>query len=763
MKMKKILFFIQILFSTFCYAQIFKDFDFKAVSTDYNGLAFNGKAIVCYGTNGIITKSNDLGYSWTRVNLPDSFNIIQIEAYKNDFIGFTDNGYFITSTDNGNSWNIIKNSGQKIKRMVILNNGDIAALGINKLFFFNNDLSFKQEIDVTTLQNRFEICLVQNRFIIFPSGKGIIGIFDLNKSQTTYLNLKDLGVCDDCPEPRYLLPLPNGILFQLRNKLYHYDLDKVTFLTNLPVPCPLVLGDDGSVYCVYSIYESVFDTDSLYCFKVDLVNKKLIRLNNEGFDRQVYKVTLNSIQFLPPSILMATGTDNLILASRDLGASWSVLSYFKITDYTYLKFFGENEIRGNSNNLTFVRSSNGGATWLPPKRFGYSSLFKRFRGEALVFFPNEKYAYVFNNHIITNDDTNFVYSDDTCLTLKAKNVRDITYYSQRGSISFFTNGENLYVNYPSSFKGNYFSLLFILDFDLNYKKYVYFDSTRLLDVNLIDSNTFVGVCKKFTSKRNLFNVVKTNDAGNNWYEIYNFEVDSNLSIAEAKLYENLVFVSLYDSLSFKIYMFDYLNDKKQVLIDTNIQFGFMYFYKNKLFIPFDDLKTLKIYYLSKNFLDPKSKWELEPLPQILQNYQLYYFSERIISTTRKLAFIAKNWGARPNLFIATPKQIDNVEFEINKVTRDKYFLSEPYPNPSHEQTSFILWHPQSITSTDIKVQIYDYLGRELTNRFEITFQPYKEYTTLIKLFNKEQLNNNVLFLRITVDNQTKTQSFVIID
>lgn len=76
------------------------------LTTDYNGIVSNGSSVLCYGTNGIITRSTDKGNTWHRVSVSNRYHIKKMDTIGSVYVGIAKDG-IIVSKDNGLIWDIL--------------------------------------------------------------------------------------------------------------------------------------------------------------------------------------------------------------------------------------------------------------------------------------------------------------------------------------------------------------------------------------------------------------------------------------------------------------------------------------------------------------------------------------------------------------------------------------------------------------------------------------------------------------------------------
>ncbi len=105
---KKILFatlfvFAFVLFNTTSVYSNKLRFRLERLSTDFNGVVFNGRVVLAYGKYGIITYSTDQGENWKQISLGDNLDILKIVTIDGNFYALTPYSLLV-STDDGMNW-----------------------------------------------------------------------------------------------------------------------------------------------------------------------------------------------------------------------------------------------------------------------------------------------------------------------------------------------------------------------------------------------------------------------------------------------------------------------------------------------------------------------------------------------------------------------------------------------------------------------------------------------------------------------------------
>lgn len=79
------------------------NFRLERLSTDYNGVVYDGKNVLAYGNYGVITYSTDKGKTWKQISLGEHIEILKILYIKDNLYALTPYS-ILKSADNPFNW-----------------------------------------------------------------------------------------------------------------------------------------------------------------------------------------------------------------------------------------------------------------------------------------------------------------------------------------------------------------------------------------------------------------------------------------------------------------------------------------------------------------------------------------------------------------------------------------------------------------------------------------------------------------------------------
>ncbi|MEJ5285697.1 MAG: hypothetical protein WHV60_00585 [Bacteroidota bacterium] len=382
----------------------------ERISTDYNGVAFNGKNILAYGKYGIITYSTDKGETWNQICLGDKLDILKIIELDGDFYALTPYS-ILKSTDDGLNWvqrpifdePTFRDFTTDGKFFYIIS--EKAIFRIDHLLkgnletFYQFEFSSLNEIEIL---DKYLFCIESWYYIykinIETKESTIIDLHQtVLKSETIVRDISHLKVfgstifvlAENINQNNSLYNQPEYADINIR----HYLLKSSDYGENWEISTRNVrltkeyqIFDDTVYFLTHKGWKDTLNFNYYYTityFKIDSSGNEKEINNNELLDRSIDIYTGEFGSFAPNTFrvnmftkidnetIIAVGPNKTILRSKNNGANWELVSYFKpiVGSIKEVKFFSKDTILVLTSIRPFIYVSfNGGATFLPPKR-----------------------------------------------------------------------------------------------------------------------------------------------------------------------------------------------------------------------------------------------------------------------------------------------------------------------------------------------------------------------------------------------------------
>ncbi len=632
-----------LIFSLAHSQSLFDEFEYYRVSTNYNGVAYNGQSILIYGEGGVITLSRDGGNNWTQESLDDKFNIMSITNVGTDYYGVINKQYVIKSSDNGANWQNFDYGNNTEFYKIIAYKNQLYALTNLKILKIDLNLNIINEYKIESDTNYYDFVIGQDK-IVYSAGKGKLGLINLLNDSKNIIDFEKLGVCSNCPVPKSLFYDNNIFYFTYFTELYQYDGNSISQVYK-PIKSGPYISNNGEIFQLYNTYNPIDGVDSLYFVKINKQSKKSSDIKKPGNDRYIRNLVFKGISFITKDTIIAFGKNNLIYFSYDRGINWILKSYFPV--YPFLNRFDDKNAAFIGEYGQFVSTKNGGVTWLPQKNHNplfNAQRFTSFQNRATYFIDSNN-GFVFG-HSSVNADTNFLYTTDGFETVRLKNVWDVTGYRNSDYLHLYYNKNKILFFHPSNFQAKWrFTLLFRLDRELNFIDRYLIDSAVVVYVNSLANEDLIAVALNFKEPISIpkgidflnkyTSILKSTDNGENWQVIEKFNFPNHNYVH--------LYVSLVRDDIFMSYLYDgpdsimYMNTYKYNL--TN----------NKL----DSILTLKERSINfENFIGVGDKTYLYAYIYDEANKKIHFelwYNEDIINNPREWKILLKKKGSYPYL------------------------------------------------------------------------------------------------------------------
>lgn len=713
---------------------IFDNIDYYRVSTNYNGSAYNGRTILAYGEGGVIVRSGDGGNNWSQVNMNDSFNIVSITNIGNDFYGAVNKQYIIKSSDDGINWQEFDYGNNTEFYKIIAFNNYLYSITNTGIYVFNTNFEKLKEYSLNTDTNYYDFTIAGNN-IIYSAGHGKLGIINLQNDNANIIDLKNLGLCTDCPVVKNLFSDGDMTYFELGNNLYQYDGNNVDFIF-IPIKKGIYTSYNGNLYELYNIINTSTNLDSLYFIKIDKQNHNYTHIKKEGNDRYISSLNFKKISFLTSDIIIAVGSDKLIYMSYDKGKNWQLKSHFNISNDLgdIFRFDNENANCISYSHAKFLKTINSGTTWLPQTIYDPIYL-KKWFGNYLAwgaaYFKDKMNGFVFGTSFL-QQDANFIYTNDGGETIKLKTVNEINAYVTDKQTLISSNNNNTLMSFQGEVYELQYSLIFKLDDTLGIERLSYLDSMQILyfDTYKNDELVVIAVTYKYprdSSKYTVYDslyysLITSNDGGKTWIRnVFDFYLYHSVSdnLYDKRINNNLIIYYTYhfdDKKLCDIYKLD-LNTKSLIKLfskESIITSGTngISSIGNKIYIRgifSTDSGTFVKLYENVDIENNPNEWN-DVTPKL--RYSLF---SMVVQKDSLIYMTAYDSLMKSNvMWFAKPKKVTNVEEEIE--VSNYLYLTKPYPNPSLDYVKTKIYWDTSNNINDVIIEVYDIIGNIVSDK-----------------------------------------------
>lgn len=731
--------------------------DYYRINTNYRGSIWFKNQLYVYGDYGIINKTNDFCQTWERVQLNEDANIIGMVTNGKTLFGVLEKDYIIISED-GISWGK-KYLGSYTFKNVILKRSEIICLADSNLIILDLEGNVIKTIPVQQQVSSNELSAIDdNVYVVIDKGK-FQGIDTKSGTRRDY-DLQDYGLCTDCGIPMNFVSENNNLYFKVGKDIYKFNGSNFELLGSTTLSG--IIGTYGNeIYFLFSRPDPITNEDKIYFYKLNKTTKKFEAFSQKGSDRYLVKLNLTNLNFVSKDTLVVTGKENFIAVSTDGGVNWKVISTLPkpLFNIQIIRLNQKDAIWVNLY-FQFLKSSNGGLTWLPQKN--YNSIYDKLRHRYFPYFDTVKSGFTFSPDFEV-DAINFCYTDDSCETLKFKNVNELIGYSCN-SVDYIKSFDKILMFFNGYYKKNNYTLIFKLNQSLDYSGQVYFDSTKTEYV-FSYGDTLFALCRNMSSKGNFLFLLSSSDTGNTWVNRYQFDTNK-LKFAYGFLFHYPFIIThdfdpLDDSAAV-IYVFDLRNMTltRILSVPKGELYSFVDINGNIILLFYDpkgtDPKQFNFYgYIWEDFTSDKIKIHRLPMDkfenkavsfQPQKNPETLYFVELTFDSTKG-----------DGLYFGKPKSKPS-PVEVEPSVPDFYLSTAEHIGSN--RVRFRFWWSQIFLPEKFKFQIFDILGKFLGADNLIYFKQINNYSGEI-LINTETLSSGVYLLTIFTVGQKLSRAFVV--
>lgn len=364
--------------------------DYYRINTNYRGSILFKNGLFVYGDYGIINKTNDFCQTWERVQLDEDTNIIGMVTDGKKLFGILEKDYVIMSED-GISWEK-KYLGSYTFKNVILKNNEIICLADSDLIILDLEGNITKTIPVHQQVSSNELTVMGgNVYVVIDKDK--FQEINTKTDQKRDYDLQDYGLYTDCGVPMNFVSENNNLYFKVGKDIYKFNGSIFELLGNTTLS-GIISVFDNEIYFLFSQPDPITKEDKIYFYKLNKTTKKFETFSEEGSDRYLVELNLANLNFISKDTLIVTGKDNFISVSTDGGIHWRVISTLP------RPLFNLQIIRLNKNDAVwvnyyfqFLKSTNGGLTWLPQRN--YNSIYDKLRYWYFPYFDTVKSGFTF--------------------------------------------------------------------------------------------------------------------------------------------------------------------------------------------------------------------------------------------------------------------------------------------------------------------------------------------------------------------------------
>lgn len=809
--MKRIIFFsliLSLVFNIKIFPKSIEEiFDFKCISTDFNGSVSNGKVVLVYGTNGVILRTSDFNV-WEQIQLDLSLNILKIVRISTNFYALTNKGV-ILSTNEGKNWqtlegtenvveifavdnNLLLITPEKIKKIDVLNNQS------NEINLNFDSSYYKPTIYKNTL---FSATLMKNK-IVFYSKNWKLGIFDLNDNSFNEILLDSiLPYKHNVLREKLFSNGTNLLYITTDSNFFEFDIEKKTIRL---IFSKAVKNDSLIVYYakdadLYFMYTQTFyvlnadslttskNLDSLYFGVVDKSKRILIIKNEPKNERHISNLRineLNRIQIDNQIYWIASGNDKLILISSNEGKNWEVKSLLNEIGRIY--HFGQNVARMITETGKFFSTTNSGITWVPQKNYLPNFINNPYK---VAYFIDSLRGFLWTGRYSTKG-YNFLYTIDGGQNVQAKNL---LVYPPSNKFLIRKYQDNIFFLFTQEYKKYKLNYHFVMNNNMEIsdkfvrsdtiwesleKDYVQLIDSIFFDLFFVVNGKFFGLLaqkendtlkgyKVFTSD----NFFKTHSFNSFLPFPYNYlnkiylrndtlifltftgvEPTATSKINFLKLDENPKEVkSFFIPNYFYIDYFNFCDKFYLLILDINDNFKI----KFMEVVNINDLtQTDYINFLENYSIGPGDL--ILPLEEV----RLWGVSD---SSFTILLQPQDYYTVKPLLFWFAFKPCPNFsKVDLHEFGNEYLYLGYPYPNPTENSNliHFHIFHENTLSPFELEFKIFDLYGNDITNQVILSINQLNDYTTKF-IIETNQLTNGCYFIRVTSKSKTKFLKLII--
>jgi len=787
--MKFILLFLILSFQN-VFAQL--EFEKQNLSTNYNKILCFQDNILLFGTNNVITYSNDEGMSWQLFNTSPESNFNNILWFNNEIIGISQNSLYKSNTKNLNLWteiNLDNENNQEIINAIVDENflyilfaNQISLYDANYILVAN--LIFPSEIQFFPLN----LIVVKDELLIFSAksilhiSKSLIGEFEIitpsynfdcnDCSFNSELELVNDTLIISFASRRYgLLTLFSSDLGQnlfyigqTPNSFQIYSFNNIIFTSATEYLMPFIyftLRDEGNF--VDSI-RNTFIGQNLY---LELNRHTADNFEGEPIFERFYlnnnlKLNNYSIKKVNSNLLILYGDYNLIMKSNDGGATWDVVSnlYLDASAPSSLLFAQNTHLLFINDEGYSFHSNDKGITF-KAQRQKQTNLVTQ--GHQLIGVSGNLNDYlslymhsIFNlNSLVKKIDT----EDKSYSFEETDHLKGIGIFSLKPQLLNFGNESMMQYRKNIGSVANVKHKEHLLYFNENNElvNSIEFDDIIFSYISRNSNDTLLA----FVSVDSRLELWLSSNRGKDWEILDTLETQSNLTTVSCVLENSIVYYNAKVNLSEHLFAFNLITKTKKsnpvsFLNNRNISHNIFLCDNNIYFI----YENNKIYLVDKDSLKFADSLALR-LMLDLKNDNFALRDYWVDQSNIYLVYRNSTTGIN-NLVSLRPKTPSSVEHSETETPRSRAFLhaGKPYPLPAVSTVSADLHWNAQYSAQEAVLKVFDSMGNEIPNA-NVELQQTNPYSGTVT-WDCGAYPTGVYFIQVTIGTEQKNVGVAVV-
>ncbi len=770
--MKEFFYFLFVFFLTlnvFARNDLLENFEYYRVYTNYNGSAYNGSSILVYGEGGVLVRTIDGGETWTQINLNDTFNITSAVNLGGDYFATTKTNRLIKSTDDGVNWKEYK-LGEEIKTLrVAVYENSVYCLTDKSVIKLSRNLENLKNFLLESVSLESDLS-VNDDYLVYAAGEGKLGVINLKTENETVLNMRDLGLCENCAVPYDLYNIEGKIYFCQNHDLYRYDINKDNSeLIFHPIKSGNYAYSNGEIYELYNVFFTHLNLDSMYFVKIDEKTKTATSIKASGNDRYISELEFRDVSFISKDTVVAVGADKLIYFSYDGGQTWNLKSHFNCrTEHGDIVRFDKFKASRISDHAKFVKTTDGGTTWLPQKN--YEPIFaNRHFGDFLnygtTYFKNSQLGFQFRVIVAsTGKDTNFAYTSDGCETVKLKCSDGLSGYLDKDALFAITSLDTIMFIFPGLVPKTFYNytIIYKLDESLDEVNRTVLDSAHIIFMDKFEDGALYAVTVNLKSPRSedgskiydnrYCSLLKSNDNGYSWRKELDFWKGYQYKPQPLKSVGNNIFLSIFNNEEDTFFRHLYKLNVKTKNIEKIYSREAYYFAFNGVCEIDDKIYLIGRYFnednnytdellVNEDIKNNPTEWEaLEPHDRY-GIFVLFAKNDSLITIHSYDSLMQSQV-----VWFAKVKKGTSVN-DISVNSMNTLYMSSPYPLPAKEKVKVRIWWDRRYNIKEADITVSNILGESVATDNQFTVNNINSYSGVL-IWNFKDLGPGVYFITI---------------
>ncbi len=761
------------------------EFEVERMGVDSLGVCHNDNVVIAYGTGGMILCSTDKGQEWKQKQIAnDSVRIMEIVNIKGDFYGILFNGYLIKSTDDGNTWQTAKGTGNiPYKDMTYSEDSLFVLTKKNTIHVFNFDLELQNEIILSDSIFTSDMAYF-NGSLYMQAWNSKIAVLDVNNNYKEKL-IANLSTSSDWK-------VDEGWLYVSIGPGLYRSKDPASGWSKVADTVNIYNFYNHVVYDIHDKRKSEWFVSWPDFYRLDEHGRS--KINTDSIQRFVVYVNIRQFEFLDENTIVAVGTNKTIYLSTNGGRNWTLknnLNTFYTPSTTNINQKWVNgEIGYFSNAGQIFKTTDAGVTWLP-QQFT-DTLIKKIKYFDVLYIDStgEGFAWSTDKSNILKDTTRnimFVYTKDGGETFTNKwqqilSPSGIIYNWQKSIVPIEPvkiNGVYVFTVCPTieQSRKRYCTRIFIMDSDFNIINNIVLDSIYLMKIEKISENTLAALAweRRYPNESGSFDssatwIVTSTDSGKTWnreFECYIKGTYPYTDIVDGRdwfVRSSEMFYVTDDSVVFNRYIYHVDLDAKKCRLlhmDSLVNAG----ESTTLICKFND----RLYFRNgTNFLMMNDYHDAKPE---LRN------CNKLVNSNINMNILSNCWSGNEFIYSRLKQEINSLYsiysfvkltpvkdttdvIEIPEVNFDYLWASPAYPNPADDYVKTRVYAYMDEEFDLNNFSVYDILGSKLSTDGKLSLMPLDNKSATLT-WDCSGMNTGVYFIQIKIGSKSRTVPVII--